>query len=198
MIGDKEVRNQGLRKKVTKNNTIEKIIRVFKDLFSDIYVGENKVPISYSSYKDIMNKDIVNVVPSMEFTCDGITYDIDRKLTIKSHAPAPYNFNFTLYIQTLNLTMMSEVIDQILPFFNPYVIIKVKDKTGSMIINYLEVLLENVSWEDDFIVDPVKNKKIILTTLGFVVKTYFYVDVKDLESIYKSETDIIINKTIDF
>jgi len=195
--------------KFIENNTIEKTISVFGYLFSNIYTKKRnkrvKVPISYSAFQtissDYSTQGILKRLPKMGFECTGLSYDMERKINPASkivgskvegkpankilYAPAPYNFSFTLYIQTVNLTMMSQILDQILPFFNPYITLEVQDHEEIDIVNNLQVVLENVSWEDNF-EEIFESRRIVLTTLEFLVKAYFYVDVRDLNYITKS------------
>ena len=200
--------------KFVHNNTIEKTISVFGYLFSNIYVMKRrlkvKVPISYSPYQTISTdytaKGIFKRLPKMGFEVTGLTYDMERKINPASkivggksdsksntskalYAPAPYNFGFTLYVQTVNITMMSQILDQILPFFNPYITLEVQDQSEIDVVNNLQVVLENVAWEDN-LEEIFESRRIVLTTLDFLVKTYFYVDVRDLQ--------YITNNTLNF
>lgn len=86
-------------------------------------------------------------VPRMALILNGIEYDRERASGINEIRhfydsalelsdlddfftdlnPAPYNYNFTLSVQTQSVSDFSQIVEQILPYFNPMRYLRVKE-----------------------------------------------------------------------
>ena len=110
-----------------------------------------KVPLSYASKERMFYRLNINasepkyyatqiVLPRMSFAITSIAYDAERKRNIISkryaekddqkikyhHSEVPYNIGFSLYIYVKNVDDGLQIVEQILPFFNPQFNITIK------------------------------------------------------------------------
>jgi len=143
---------------------------------------------------------------SFEFT--GLTYDPGRKVTTtqkivvqnpdsdtpdekKSYMPVPYNMQFELAIMTKLNDDALQIVEQILPYFQPSYNLTV-NLVGS--INEkrdIPIILENVTMQDDYEGD-FESRRVLLYTLRFTAKTYLFGPVSD------ASKDIITRSTVNY
>jgi hypothetical protein len=79
----------------------------------------------------------------------------------------------TLYIYSKNQDDGLQVLEQILPYFNPDYNLTLKAIPALNILNDLPILLENIQYEDNYEGDFALRRSIIWT-LNFVMKLNFY------------------------
>jgi hypothetical protein len=157
-----------------------------------------KVPVSYASKQKALariqqrpNVDDMNVqviVPRMSFEMTTLQYDFNRKIspiqqnravnstssTLDSqYAPTPYNINVSLFVYVKNQDDGLQIIEQILPYFNPDYNLTVKAIPQLGIKNDLPILLDNVSFEDTY-EGGFEQQRTIVWTLNFTMKLNFY------------------------
>ena len=153
------------------------------------------VPLMYSQkekfYQRItqdpeLTKETAITLPRMGFELSGITYDPTRKRSlfvdsfsagdatnVKSIRTTPFNFDFTLSIYVRNVEDGTQIVEQILPYFNPDYTMKLDfigladQKTDIPFI--LQSVQQDV--EDVGSADPIR---IIIWTLTFTAKGYMF------------------------
>lgn len=136
------------------NGSIKDYVVTFGKLFSDIYVQRTnedstttltKVPLHFANkrkmYQEVFNKDHDNIsYPRMGFSFNVQGVDDDRKthrlneLDFKTTASTadwsynaiPYNFTFNLTVYSIDIQDVLQIIEQILPFFQPSLTVKIK------------------------------------------------------------------------
>jgi len=174
-----------------------------------------KVPLSYSPKQKFLTKirqqpevDTQNVqvlLPRMGFEMISLEYDPNRKIspiqqsrTINSssaanaqYAPTPYNINVILYVYAKNQDDGLQVIEQILPYFNPDYNLTIKAVPQLNIKNDLPIILSSIGFEDDYEGD-LTTRRSIIWTLSFVLKLNFYGPVSK-QGIIKKTTSNIFN-----
>ena len=174
-----------------------------------------KVPLSYSPKQKFLTKirqqpnvDTQNVqvlLPRMGFEMISLDYDPNRKIspiqqsrTINSstaanaqYAPTPYNINVILYVYAKNQDDALQVIEQILPYFNPDYNLTIKAVPQLNIKNDLPIILSSIGFEDDYEGD-LTTRRSIIWTLSFVMKLNFYGPVSK-QGIIKKTTSNIFN-----
>lgn len=141
-----------------------------------------------------LNKPVQISLPRMSFEFIGISYDNSRKLaatqsfttTLKSdgkeirkmYFPVPYNMEFELSIMTLLNDDALQIIEQILPYFQPNfnLTIDLVESIGEK--RDISITLENVSFQDNYDGDY-NSRRVLLYTLKFVAKTYLFGPVPD-------------------
>ena len=129
------------------------------------------------------------ILPVISFEMMGLRYDGSRKLpTINRFAvqdpvnknnltyeynPVPYNIDMKLYVYVKNNEDGTKIIEQILPFFTPDWTLKVIMIPEMNLEMNVPIVLNNVSFEDNYDGD-FKDRRAIIWTLDFTIKGYFY------------------------
>ena len=171
---------------------------------SDDVVSTLKVPLAYGPTQKFLarleqapnlNQPIQMSLPRMSFEFTGLTYDASRKVTStqtflstttadktkpkKSYMPVPYNMAFELSIMTKLNDDMLQIIEQIIPYFQP---------AYTMSVNLVEtigekrdipVVLEGISMQDDYEGDY-STRRALIYTLRFTAKTYLFGPISDV------------------
>jgi hypothetical protein len=157
-----------------------------------------KVPLAYGPTQKFLarleqspdlNKPVQITLPRMSFEFTGLTYDPTRKSTTtqtfitksavdgtetkKVYLPVPYNMQFELSIMSKLNDDVLQIIEQILPFFQPAysMTIELVD-----IINEkrdIPVVLENITMQDDY-EGNFTTRRVLTYTLRFTAKTYLF------------------------
>lgn len=174
-----------------------------KDIKSDgTVLGQQKVPISYGPKQkflarieqDLKKRD-GNIsaisLPRMSFEIEGIEYDSSRqqnkmirtwKTTTESddltkrkyqYAPAPYNINFTLSVMAKNANDALQIVEQILPYFQPEYTVTMKMIDEMSESRDVPIILNSVTMSDNY-ESTFDERRIIEYTLGFTMKLYFF------------------------
>jgi hypothetical protein len=118
-----------------------------------------------------------------------LTYDPSRKVTTtqtfvvkdpdtgketkKGFMPVPYNMQFELAIMCKLNDDALQIVEQILPYFQPAYNLTVELVEGIQEKRDVPVVLENITMEDDYTGD-FKERRVLLYTLRFTAKTYMY------------------------
>lgn len=198
--------NQPFYYKTLRNTTV-----AFGNLFNEIYIETEgktiKVPLQYLSkekftqrnlYRPELDDQSVKVettLPAMGFEMTQISYDAERKLNKLNRIQneensmlnrVPYKADFTLYIGTRKMDDSFRIIEQILPYFTPELIVKIKDKPDFNISTNIPFTLLSTDMEvisdGDF-----EERRSILWTLSFSCDIYFYPDTKNSSIIRKTD-----------
>ena len=163
------------------HKTIFKSVATFGTLFNDITlkrktsdgntVKELKVPLSYGPRSKFLSKieetgkNVAITLPRISFEMSGFSYDSQRKLNSlgvrynktetgsekSMYNPVPYNIGFSLNVYVEHFDEGLQIIEQIVPFFNPYLNIPSKLVYDDMgIVDDVPVLLNAVSLEESY------------------------------------------------
>lgn len=160
----------------------------------NIEVERITVPLSYASKEKFytritqdpnLNKEVELTLPRMSFELTSITYDPLRKISsfqsqfspdtqnsMKSAYQSPYNFNFTLNIYVRNTEDGTQIVEQILPYFNPDYTVTVNLANVGNPVD-VPIILETVNYQVDDI-GPADNLRTLIWTLTFTAKAYLY------------------------
>ena len=161
-----------------------------------------KIPLSYSpkekflarldAQQDLTGDDskVAITLPRMSFEITGYSYDSSRKLnknqkitkvttnadTTKMNSqymPVPYNVNFSLSVYVANSDDGLQIIEQILPYFQPdYTVTMIEDRTMDTKRD-IPFILNNVDFEDSYTGSLTTSRRIIYT-LTFTAKIYLF------------------------
>lgn len=128
-------------------------------------------------------------LPRLAFEMTGIQYDPARRVSLvqqnralngssttslnAQYAPTPYNIAMTLYAYTKNQDDGLQIIEQILPYFNPDYNLTLNAIPAMGIKNDLPIILDNVTYEDEYEGD-FSQRRAIIWTLNFTMKLNFY------------------------
>lgn len=193
-----------------------KTVVAFGTLFNNIELRRTdevmKVPLAYGPKQkflarldqnpDPTNKRVQITLPRISFEINGISYDSSRKVSPTQKIkiakdndenknvfmPVPYNLSFELAIISKNQEDGLQVLEQILPYFQPHYNLPVKLLPDVNETKDVPVVLNSVDYEDDYEGD-FSTRRAIIYTLQFTVKTYLYGPVTDSKVIKKVITD---------
>lgn len=133
-----------------------------------------------------LDKEIQITLPRMSFELTDIAYDPTRKVSpyirqfgalndtaLRTSTMVPYNFNFALYVYVRNTEDGTQIIEQILPNFNPDYTMTV-DLVG--IGNPVDVplILQSINYNPSGAEGPPDQLRILQWNLGFTMRGYLY------------------------
>ena len=163
-------------------------------------ISQIKVPISYGPKQKFLariqqqpelNKATQISLPRISFEMNNIQYDPSRKSGIaqtfkasdsgklkKVFMPVPYNLGFELNILTKLQDDSLQILEQILPFFQPgfTLTIDLVDEIGEK--RDVPMVLENIAFTDDY-EGNFETRRALIYTLSFTAKTYMFGPIAD-------------------
>ena len=144
-------------------------------------------------------------LPRMSFEMKGIQYDSSRKLgpiqlsraekegdTKKSYStytPVPYNMEFELNILSKNNEDSVQILEQILPYFQPLFNITINLVSKMSEKKDIPIVLNSVGIQDDYESDFL-TRRTLIHTLQFTAKSYLYGPFTTADVIRKVNVDI--------
>jgi hypothetical protein len=155
------------------------------------------VPIAYGPVQKFLarieqvpdlKKRVAITLPRMSFEMTGIQYDSSRKSstmqTFKSvdknnngvtnvFMPVPYNVNFKLSIMSKLNEDALQIVEQILPYFQPHLNLTVDLVSSIGEKRDIPMILERISMDDQYEGD-FTTRRILIYTLEFTAKTYLF------------------------
>ena len=154
-----------------------------------------KIPISFSqrtkwwtllTSDPARAKQVYGTFPRMFYEIIGYTYDTSRKKNrgeaisctdedggSYTLTPAPWNIDISLYVVGTSDEDVWQIVEQIIPLFNPDYSIKVKMLPELNVASDLPISLTSIALEDPYEGSP-NDPRIIVYTLTFTAKTEFY------------------------
>lgn len=192
--------NKIIRKTVIAFGTLFNEIYIRHKNSSDDDISEIKVPLAYGPIQKFLarieqqpelNKPIAMTLPRMAFEMTSIQYDPSRKANItqsfkavdgqklkKVYLPVPYNIGFQLNLMTKLQDDALQVVEQILPFFQPAfnLTIDLVESIGEK--RDIPIVLDSVSFTDDYEGD-FSTRRILIYTFNFTAKTYLFGPIAD-------------------
>lgn len=175
-----------------------------------------KVPLTYGPKDKLLTRVDADpnierktaiTLPRMSFEMIGLTYDGIRKLNSvgkiarkddsnanklkRQYNPVPYNLDFNLYIYVKNQEDGTKIIEQILPFFTPEWTPTVNIIPEMNISMDVPIILNSVGFEDVY-EGAFTERRVIIWTLSFTMKTYFYGPVVSKPIIKVSNTQFYV------
>jgi hypothetical protein len=171
-----------------------------------------RVPIAYAVKKryDVRNDQnpdpnkvrIKNQLPRMSFTMTGMQKDNSRMMNrmntmIKSgprdqpgglatqRERVPYNFQFRLDVKTKNLVDILQILEQILVYFNPSIVVNVIDNPDLAMSSAIPIKLLNNSGFGDLFEGSFEDEEVIEGSLEFELEGYLYLPTSDAKIIKK-------------
>ena len=193
--------NETIKRCVSVFGTLFNNIDVKKIKSDGTVVSQFRVPISYGPKQKFLdrlaeepnlsdrNRSAITL-PRMAFELTGFEYDTQRQQnklirSIKNqyesdttkrgfqYAPSPYNLNFTLSILAKNMNEALQIVEQILPYFQPEYTVTMKMVDSIPDNRDVPVVLNGVSFEDSY-EGSFEDRRVIEYTLDFQMKTYFF------------------------
>lgn len=206
--------HQRIRKSVAVFGSLFNNLHVLRKNSGGEVISQVKVPLSYAPSRDFISRinDMPNErfvalkLPRMSFEIITIDYDTQRQLSktnnynltsstgnsyrSKFFVPVPYNINFQLNIYAKSQDDALQVVEQIIPYFNPQYTLTIKPIEGyDTIKEDSQVVLQAVSFTDDY-EGALEQRRSIIYTLDFTMKINFYGPVTDGKIIRQVDADL--------
>ena len=206
--------HETMRKVVVAFGTIFNNINIVRTNSSGATVQSMKVPLAYGPKQKFLtrlredpnlNKKVALTLPRIGFEISGISYDPSRKLnsvqkikktndstdgkTLSSQfMPVPYNMDFELVVMAKQSDDALQIVEQILPFFQPDYTITLNDNSSMGTARDVPIILSDVSYEDEY-EGSFEDRRVITYTLSFTAKFYLYGPVTDQKVIKSVQVD---------
>ena len=136
-----------------------------------------------------LSKTVAITLPRIGFEIQNLSYDPARKLNrvqkIKKvkgtnddrldtqYMPVPYNLSIQLYVMAKESDDSLQIIEQILPYFQPDYTLTINDMADMGIKRDVPIVLNSVSYEDNYQGD-FETRRALIYTLDFTAKFYLY------------------------
>ena len=196
-------------------------VAIFGKLFNNLYIvrknGQVKVPLSYAPKDKYLERirenpdlytdtQVAIKLPRMSFEITSFAYDNQRQLTKVSNfntfgsnntnrqkffSPVPYNINFQLNIYAKNQDDALQVVEQILPTFNPQYTLTIKPFTTEYpdFKEDIPIIIQGLNFADDF-EGALEQRRTIIYTLDFEMKVSFHGAINTSDIIRQAKTTI--------
>ena len=193
--------NETIKRSVSIFGTLFNNITLKKIKADGTVVGQQIVPISYGPKQKWLERITVDpkerdgnitgmTFPRMAFELSGIEYDASRqqnklirsqKSTLESdgvkrgfqYNPAPYTLSFKLSIMTKNMNDALQIVEQIIPYFQPEYTVTMKMIDSMTDTRDVPITLNSVAMEDTY-EGSFEERRVIEYTLEFTMKLYFF------------------------
>ena len=184
-----------IRKTIISFGTLFNDINIRHDNKAGSTFSELKVPLAYGPSQKFLarleqqadlNKPIAITLPRMSFEMSSIQYDSSRKLGVtqsfkasdgtnlkKVFMPVPYNIGFELNILAKLNDDALQIVEQILPYFQPSFNITVDLVSAIGEKRDIPIVLDSMNFQDDYEGD-FATRRALIYTLGFTAKTYLF------------------------
>jgi hypothetical protein len=106
--------------------------------------------------------------------------------------PVPYNLEFTLYIMAKQSDDALQIVEQILPYFQPDYTVTINDMTDMGIKRDVPLILNSVAYEDNY-EGEFQARRALIYTLSFTAKFYLYGPVTSSKVIKTVQVDQFTN-----
>ena len=218
MLGNNPFYYRTIRNMVVAFGTIFKditLIRYAKNTFDEI--DRLNVPLKYAGKEDFLTRLAENFdlhkptqinLPVMTFEMTNIEYDATRKLSSflsssnqisgslnnasQQYQGVPYNVEFELNIYVRNVEDGTQIVEQILPFFNPDYTLSMMFVEDMGINREIPIILENVKYENKYEGQAETTVRTLVWTLTFKMKSYFFGPISTTPLIRSANTTVSV------
>jgi len=192
--------HETIRNVIVAFGTMFNSVQIVRKNNSGEVIQAMKVPLAYGpqqKYLTRLNADpsvsaaTSITLPRLGFEIGALTYDAGRKLNrvqkfkkVKSASadankldsqfmPVPYNLEITLYAMAKNSDDALQIVEQILPYFQPDYTLTINDNVSMDSKRDVPIVLNSISYEDNYQGD-FTTRRALIYTLSFTAKFYLY------------------------
>jgi len=208
--------NESMRRMTIAFGQLFNNIQIKRKDSNDSVIQSIRVPLAYAPKEkfltrldqqpDLDSREFAITLPRMSFEISTIEYDASRKLNrlqkfkkVKTGAegktldfnymPVPYNISYTLNVFTATAEGGLQIIEQILPYFQPDYTVTVNAIPGLDIKRDVPIILNGVNYEDSYSGDYTTRRAVIYT-LTFTAKTYLFGPAQTQGVVKKVQADL--------
>ncbi len=190
--------HETIRKIVISFGTLFNGISLVRKDNSGSIIQSMKVPLAYGPREKFLvrlredadlTKQVAITLPRIGFEIKDLSYDPARKLSrvqkfkkVKGantkqldtqYMPVPYNLDFELYIMAKQSDDALQIVEQILPYFQPDYTLTINDMSDMGIKKDIPIILNSISYEDSYDGD-FASRRALIYTMSFTTKFYLY------------------------
>jgi len=207
--------HEKIRKCVSVFGTLFNNIYLLRKDSSGSVISQIKVPLSYSPKQKFLDRiretenmadaKLAIKLPRMGFEMSSLYFDPTRQLPktnnfsksivtdnnkkTKFFTSVPYILNFQLSILAKTNEDAVQILEQVIPYFNPSYTITMKQFADYPdIVEDIPISLIGISFSDDY-EGQLENRRTIIYTLDFELKTSFFGPIADTSIIRKAIVD---------
>ena len=212
--------NETIRKTIIAFGSLFNDINITRKNAEGTAVQYLKVPLAYGPKQKFiirlegdpnLDQKVAITLPRIGFEINGLDYAPERKLNrimkkrkvqnteddklksmLTQYSPVPWNIGFELFVMARNSDDGIQIVEQILPFFQPEYTVSIREVPEMDTIRDVPIILNNVSYEDTYEGD-FTTRRAIVYTFSFTAKTYVYGPVNTSKPITKSEVKTYAN-----
>lgn len=208
--------HEKIRKQVSLFGRLFNNIYVLRKNSSGGILNQLKVPLAYAPRKKFLERINQQPVletdektsiklPRMSFEITSFAYDYARQLTKTSnfktvgttvndrqkfYSPVPYMITFDLNVYAKSQDDALQIVEQILPTFNPQYTLTIKPFPEYPDFKEdIPIIIQGVTFSDDFEAS-MEQRRTIIYTLTFEVKTTFYGPITEGKIVRKSIANV--------
>jgi len=213
--------HERIRKSVATFGTIFNDIHVQRTASNGAVLNQTKVPLAYAPKDKYLERirenpsliddtKVALKLPRMSFEITSLAYDPERILpknnnyiqaystssteSNKIYSPAPYTIFFSLNIYAKLQDDALQIVEQILPYFNPQYTLTLKPLVGfDTIKEDVPITLQSVNFQDDF-EGSLEQRRTIIYTLDFGMRVNFHGPIRRSKVIRSTTANIHIDK----
>ena len=201
--------HETIRKIIVSFGTIFNNVQIVRKNSSGNITQSMKVPLAHGPKQKFLtriredasiSKTTAITLPRIAFEIQTLSYDTTRKLNRVTkirktsakgsgkletqYMPVPYNVDLQLFVMAKSGDDALQIIEQILPFFQPEYTITVNDNLDMKQKRDIPIVLTGIDYEDNYEGD-FTTRRAIIYTLSFTAKFYLYGPVTS-QSVIKS------------
>lgn len=206
MFKNKQFYHEHIKKAITAFGMIFNNININRVDGSNVTQQVLRVPLSYSTKQKFLSRialiadaegrgDVAITLPRMGFEIQGFDFDAARKVSPiqknkaiidgqavtgvnRTYVSTPYNMSLSLYVFAKNQEDGLQIVEQIMPFFNPDFNITVNELPELGIKRDIKITLDSIDYDDDYEGEFAKRVSIIWT-FNFTMRLNFYGHIGD-------------------
>jgi hypothetical protein len=205
--------HESIRKVIVSFGTMFNNINLVRKDNSGAAIQAMKVPLAYGPREKFLvrlnedadlTKQVAITLPRIGFEIKNLSYDPTRKLNrvqqfkkVKGantqqldaqYMPVPYNLELELYIMAKQSDDALQIVEQILPYFQPDYTLTLNDMADMGIKRDVPIILNGISYEDNYQGD-FTTRRALIYTLSFTAKFYLYGPVTSSQVIKTVQVD---------
>ena len=190
--------HETIRKVIVSFGTMFNDIQLVRKDNSGVITQSMKVPLAYGPREKFLvrlredadlTKQVAITLPRIGFEIKNLAYDSGRKLNrvqqfkkVKGsetkqldaqYMPVPYNLELELYVMAKQSDDALQIVEQILPYFQPDYTLTINDMADMGIKRDVPVVLNSIGYEDSYEGD-FTSRRALIYTLSFTAKFYLY------------------------